>query len=180
MSVSGELTTSSASLRTVRACSETKVSAYSWLWVRSEYGISTLPLVCVPEVTISFFSLLLELLLWHTTLSAKYSISYLLVRISDKKSFREIFWIEVLSFTWLYFDFPLVLFVLICSLSDVLMYRSNTNLTSSYCAAMLQIIWRKASAKSWHVFICSVLLTEFTTAESSIMITRCAYDSSVG
>jgi len=74
--------------------------ASSWLWVRSKSGISTLPLECVREVTINFFSLLLELLLWRTTLSAKYSLSSALVRICERKSFREIFWIKVVCFTW--------------------------------------------------------------------------------
>ena len=68
--------------------------ASSWLRVRSKSGISTLPLECVREVTINFFSLLFELLLWRTTLSAKYSVSSALVRMSERKSFREIFWLK--------------------------------------------------------------------------------------
>jgi len=99
-SVSGELTTSSASWGTLTACSMSNVSASSWLRVKSESGISTLPLVCVFEVTINYFSLLFELLLWRTTLSAKYSASSALVWISERKSFREIFWIKVVPFTW--------------------------------------------------------------------------------
>ena len=41
---------------------------------------------------------------------------------------------------------------------------------------MLQTIWRKASAKSCHVLICYVLVTEITRAISSMKITRCDDD----
>ena len=62
-SVSGELTTSSRSLGTFRACSISKVSSSSWLCEGSVSGISTFPFVCVPDVTFGLFKLLLEFLL---------------------------------------------------------------------------------------------------------------------
>ena len=85
---------------TLTACSMSNMCASSWLRVRSKSGIATLPLECVREITINFYNLLFELLLWRTTLSAKYSVSSALVRTSERKSFREIFWIKVVCFTW--------------------------------------------------------------------------------
>ena len=56
-SVSGDAITTSACLSIERACSRSKVSASSWLWVTRLEGTQMLPLVSVPDVTMNFFSL---------------------------------------------------------------------------------------------------------------------------
>ena len=56
-SVSGDAITTSACLSIERACSRSKVSASSWLWVTRLGGTQMLPLVSVPDVTMYFFSL---------------------------------------------------------------------------------------------------------------------------
>ena len=47
--------TTSACLSIERACSRSKVSASSWLWVTRLGGTRMLPLVSVPDVTMNFF-----------------------------------------------------------------------------------------------------------------------------
>ena len=59
-SVSGDAITTSACLSIESACSRSKVSASSWLWVTRLEGTQMLPLVYVPDVpdvTMNFFSL---------------------------------------------------------------------------------------------------------------------------
>lgn len=62
---------------------------FFWLLVRNESGISILLFVC-STCHHQFFILSLEILLWRTTLSAKYSVSSPFVQASVRRSFSII------------------------------------------------------------------------------------------
>ena len=74
-----------------------KVSASTWLCVSKVDGTQVLPLVSVPDVTMNFLNVFVGPLLWPIVFAAWCVVSSASALIFERKSFREIIWIKVVS-----------------------------------------------------------------------------------